>query len=317
MKLQYTLATILLILLAFSSCKEEQVAPPNPFDAIDYGEIDMPEPEPDPNSLVGLHTYIFSQRCATPACHDGSFEPDFRTVQSTYSTLVYHPLVKQDTSGYFIYRVAPFDIEHSWLHERLTTTDGNLGRMPLYDDPLSPEHLQNIENWINAGAPDMFGNVSALPNSQPMFNGMVAFLDIPFLGEVRVDTIREQIYYPFGTLTNNQLTIWLDIQDDSTAVKDLLNSRIKFSADFDDFSSAMEVNAVYSPTPKVVPDYYGSGMPGNFYWNVTVNTAAFPVNEITFMRFYAEDGSHSDEFEFPRTEHPIEFKAFMSFFVAP
>ncbi|MEM6347295.1 MAG: hypothetical protein AAF927_25620, partial [Bacteroidota bacterium] len=74
----------------FASCERlDPTPPPNPFDEIVYPEPPAPLPEPDSSSIVGLHKFIFSQSCAVPGCHDGAFEPDFRTVQSTYSTLVF------------------------------------------------------------------------------------------------------------------------------------------------------------------------------------------------------------------------------------
>jgi hypothetical protein len=315
--LRYTLpcVAILLLLMAFG-CGKETPPPPNPFDAITDTLIDMPDLPPDSNRITGIHSFIFSQKCAVPGCHDGNFEPDFRTVQSSWSTLVYHPLVKSDSTGYFKFRVEPFQPDKSWLHERITTNDPVLGRMPLYDNPLSPALIKNIRNWINAGAPDMFGNVSGLPNTQPQFKGLAAFLDLPVFGEYRVDTIRSEPYYPFGVLANQSLTIWLDISDDSTAISALSNGKMHFSSDFDDFPGMLIRNAVFSAAPKFVPDFYGPGMPGEFYWKVEVNTGQFPVGEVTFMRFYVEDGSHPNPFEFPKDEHPLEYKTYMSFYVA-
>ena len=148
------------ILVAFLSSCEENVGPPeNPFDDIDYtGGIVIDMPNPDSASLVGLHTYIFSQSCSVPGCHDGSFEPDFRTVQSTYSSLVYQPVVKNDEDGNFEFRVIPRNPEASWLYFRVTTDNSVIGRMPLYDNPLTEGQVDALKEWINKGAPDIFGN---------------------------------------------------------------------------------------------------------------------------------------------------------------
>ena len=37
----------------------------------------------DANSIVGLHQNIFKPTCANAGCHDGTFEPDFRTIESS------------------------------------------------------------------------------------------------------------------------------------------------------------------------------------------------------------------------------------------
>lgn len=275
---------------------------------------DMPDVEPDSSSLVGLHKYIFSQSCAVPGCHDGAFEPDFRTVQSTYSTMVFQPVIKNTQDGRFDVRVKPFSVAESWLHNRVTTDDQVLGRMPLYDNPLTPGQVKSIENWINAGAPDMFGHVSALPNTQPQFLGVAAF--IPFGPiEYRVDTTRDDVFAPFGTLNNTTLSIWIRVEDDSTDTRDLLVNEVLFSDDPSDFSNARTVKATYQPTPKIVPDFYGQGQDADFHWKVDINTGTLPSNAITYMRYRVEDGSHTETFEFPTADQGIGWQFYMSFFV--
>jgi hypothetical protein len=274
----------------------------------------MPPVEPDSASLVGLHKFIFSQSCAVPGCHDGAFEPDFRTVQSTYSTLVFHPVIKNTQDGRFQVRVKPFSVAESWLHHRVTTNDQVLGRMPLYDNQLSAGQVQAIEDWINAGAPDMFGHVSALPNTQPQFGGVAAF--IPFGPiEYRVDTTRDDVFAPFGTLNNQIMSIWIRVVDDSTQTSDLLVNELLFSDDPYDFSNAKTVKATYSSTPKIVKDFYGQGQDADFYWKVNINTATLTPNAITYMRYRVEDGSHAETFEFPSADQGIGWQFYMSFFV--
>lgn len=305
--------------LFFSACQPDDTPPPpNPYDLVNYGEPPVPLPQPDSGTLVGLHTYIFSQSCAVPGCHDGNFEPDFRTVQSTYSTLVFQPVVKNNTAQSYVYRVLPFDVGGSWLYNRITTDDQTLGRMPLYDNPLTPGQVKAVEKWINAGAPDMFGNVSSLPNTQPQFTAMAAFADFNGV-EYRIDTIRGgNTFNPFASLKNLNVTIWVAVSDDSTATAALKNSRMRFSEAFDSFgSSATQITAVYSATPKLIPNWYGTGNTAELHWKITFNTNIFPVGKVTFFRFYTNDGTHSEDFEFPRNTHPNELKTFMSFYIVP
>jgi hypothetical protein len=319
---------LLAISLAWlSACQTdpgEIVSPENPFDQIVYPEPPSPSPEPDSASIVGLHKYIFSQSCAVPGCHDGNFEPDFRTVQSSYSSLVYQPLIKNTLNQDFRYRVLPFQADSSWLHYRVTTDDQDLGRMPLYDNQLTSGQIKAIRTWINQGAPDMFGNISVLPDRQPTFSGLSAFLNFGQI-EYRVDTIRgNQPYNPFGVLPNRDVTIWFALQDDSTEIANLADTRILFSDQLDNFDQALRVNAVYAFNPKVVPDFFGQGQDGTFHWYVTVNTSAVPSAPvepggpaISFMRLLTNDGNHTDDFVFPGETHPIEYKLYMSFFLAP
>ncbi len=315
--MKYLPICLLLPLFSLAACRHaEPVAPVNPFDAIDYDPPGVSLPAPDSASIVGLHQYIFSVSCAVPGCHDGSFEPDFRTVQSTHSTLIYHPVIKNTQDERFRFRVIPYDVQNSWLHHRVTTNDPVLGRMPLYDNPLSTGAVAKIEAWIQAGAPDMLGNASRFPDRQPQVTGIAAFLD--FNGfEYRVDTIRNNPPFgPFGTLSGRNMTIWIGVQDDSTDIADLQNSALRLSPSFDDFSGAVTRAATYSAAPKIVPDYYGPGNAGVFHWKVELNTGDFPTQAITFFRYYTQDAGHATPLEFPRNEHPLEYKFFMSFYIA-
>lgn len=307
------------LLLTFLWSCEENVGPPdNPFDDIDYtGGVVIDMPEPDSSSLVGLHTYIFSQSCSVPGCHDGSFEPDFRTVQSTYSSLVYQPVVKNDEQGSFTYRVIPGNPEESWLYFRITTDNSVIGRMPLYDNPLTEGQVEALKEWINKGAPDIFGNPFALPNTQPRLVALAAF-NVGGGFEVRRDTARVDgnPVYPFIAGRNFDLDIYLGIQEDSTALSDLQNTRLMMSGNYDDFSNAVSYPATYSSTPKIVEDYNGAGNDALFNWKVSIPAGTvLPQDEngITFFRFFTQDGDHMEEVEFPTNSQPIEYKLFMSF----
>ena len=308
---------LLLGLLCFFACRPDD-PPHNPFDDIDYTGGKMPkEPQPDSSSMIGLHQYIFAKSCAVPGCHDGSFEPDYRTVQSTYSTLVYQPVIKNDPQNTYTYRVVPNDVEASWLYYRVTTDDQTLGRMPLYDNPLTEGQLKALRTWIKQGAPDMFGNASTYPNTQPSITAMAAFNKAGG-ADVRRDTSRidGNPVYPFIAAKNLQMDIWLGITDDSTQLDQLQNTRLAFSGHYDNFSQAIVINAVYSPTPKVVPDYFGNGRAGEFYWKVSIDAGQqLPVDEngITYFRLITNDGNHTEDYEFPRPAHPLEFKLFLSF----
>src|ERR1035437_6295213 len=71
-------------------------------------------------SLYMVHSKVLSVSCALPACHDGSFEPDFRTIESAFNTLVYHPVIKNNSPQSFKYRVVPHQPANSVLYERIT-----------------------------------------------------------------------------------------------------------------------------------------------------------------------------------------------------
>jgi len=176
---------LLLLALAVSSCTKDQN---NPFDDPD----NLPPEDTtgidniDPTSLVGLHQNIFKPTCANSGCHDGTFEPDFRTIESSYNTLVYHPIIKNNPAGTYEYRVKPGSLTESIIWLRLNEDiDGISGIMPLdaFYDPESEwnenkaEHLANLSAWIMGGALDMFGNEPGTNNQQPGIAGVYAEAD--------------------------------------------------------------------------------------------------------------------------------------------
>ncbi|MEL6630632.1 MAG: hypothetical protein AAFQ83_04165 [Bacteroidota bacterium] len=314
---------ILLLAVGLMACNPEgpsDEVPPNPFDAIEYPDTTVTITPPDSNSLVGLHQFIFSQSCAVPGCHDGSFEPDFRTVQSTYSTLVYQPVVKNTQTQDYVYRVVPGNSAESWIYNRVTTEDQILGRMPLYDNPLTSGQIAALKSWIDDGAPDMFGNISSQPNTQPQLVGLAAFQSFAVLGEVRVDTFRNRPSEPFGCKTGLPLTIWFGLEDDSTAIGQLENFRVQFATGLDNFvqfNPELERNAQFVSGGKFVQDFYEEGRGETFYWKVDFNATTFPINEVTWMRLLLNDGDHSEDFIVPTDASPDAYKGYMALFVVP
>ncbi|MCS7084485.1 MAG: hypothetical protein RMM53_00320 [Bacteroidia bacterium] len=272
-------------------CQKKDDAPPNPFDAYKRGGGKIEIDPPDSASLVGLHTYIFSRSCAQPACHDGSFEPDFRTVQSTYSTLVFQPVVKNNSQRSFQYRVVPGNVEKSWLYERVVTDDGVLGRMPLYDRPLDESQLRALRRWIAAGAPDMFGNPARSPNRLPDFKGYAAFLYWEGLYEWRCDTARGgNPGAPFYVRKGWPVEFWFEVEDDSTAVENLTVNELWLSSDRYDYSAAKKLKAEYVPTPRIIKDFHGPGKDGVFHWRVKTNDVPMEGDQLIFMRYRVCDG---------------------------
>jgi hypothetical protein len=123
------------------------------------------------NKFIKIYSTILNKSCALGGCHDGSFEPNYTTIMSSYNTLVYHPITKNNREGEFKYRVVPLDHTNSVLFERITNccfVDRD-DRMPFYDqEGLKDSQIKLIKDWINEGALDIYGNkpqkITALPN---------------------------------------------------------------------------------------------------------------------------------------------------------
>jgi len=313
---------ILLLSVALASCKEEitvvpAATPDNPYDTIDYSGI-VPNDSVDAASFIGLHEYIFSTSCAVPGCHDGAFEPDFRTVESAYNTLVYHKVEKNDAGNNFEYRVVPGDADKSWLHERISTDDAVLGRMPLYDT-LSQQEKDLITNWINDGAKDPFGNSPVLPGYLPTLFGILVF-ENDTTG-FRYDTIRSSISDPIIFPKNKIIDIWIGLIDQDNdgnfvPASDFTYNKYKISNQLYNFDNSSELDLLVQPAndPFMGDNPFGTTKAPYFH-HFKINTADYPVNQRQYFRVYVQDKDHNSPTEIPSGGSPLYFLTYFSFIV--
>lgn len=310
------LAAVLFLLV--HSCNKRELdksqAPHNPYDDINRDNDTTSYGIPlDSLSITYLHKKVLAPRCALPGCHDGHFEPDYRTPQSSFSTLVYAPIIKNNLANDFTYRVIPFDTTHSVLYERVTNccfvTSND--RMPQDDIgvPLPDSSLNLIASWIMHGARDMFGNVPKLPNKEPVVQYYFTFDTLSLIPPyayptVSYDTIRlDDVYYnPFIVPASKSVFyIAVKVTDDSTAEGALQVNKLKISTNADNFSTGWQFTANYV------------NVPGLAIWLLTIPTANLPANDTLFMRYYVNDGSHANNTEFPRIDMIYPYKTFWSF----
>ena len=237
----------------------------------------------DSHSFAGLHELVFAAKCAQPACHDGSFEPDFRTPQSAYSTLVYHPVVKNDDDNSFVFRVQPQSLNKSWLWERVTTNDQVLGRMPLYDT-LAPWQLQLIKEWIEKGAPDVNGKLPEQPNPEPAAFGLVA---LNSSGE-RVDTSKgRNRYRPIILPRNTVVDLWWGVYDDATYPPLMTNLQAYISKSALSFDQASEAQVKVSFEPKNFKGLLDQPYP--FFLHHELNTGNYQPGTVLYLKLQVQD----------------------------
>ncbi len=162
-------ATYLICLMLLSaSCNKDSGNPYDNWEDDDKAQVVKDKPV-DPNTIQGLHKNIFKPTCANSGCHDGNFEPDFRSIESSYNSLVNRLSTNPDPAKpEFGRRVVPGSAATSMImHRILEFIPGTQGKMPLQLDPGSDwpskknAYMQNITNWINDGAKDQFGNTPA------------------------------------------------------------------------------------------------------------------------------------------------------------
>lgn len=315
-------AILLAAILTIYACqpKNEDIyeelpeAPFNPFDTIDYSQTVIEPAVIDPGSFLGIHEFILSKSCAEPGCHDGSFEPDFRTVQSAYNTLMFHEVFKNyfapiDGQEPLPARIVPGEPELSMFYHRVAYDNPpGFEQMPATGIPLADEEIEIIRQWIVDGAKDAFGNDPMATSAQPNCYGVAAFL--PNVNDTRVDTIRTgQTYAPFYSLLNQDVTLWFLYTDDDLFGEfnfgnNLSHNKIQLSTDRDDFSNAIELDLEVPVTPLTLASAYSEPFvffPLQYTHKVTFNPEAlgFELNDLVYIRTLVKDSDHDEPTEIP------------------
>jgi hypothetical protein len=299
-----------LFLLSISSCTKDEK---NPFDNPDnLPPKDTTQIENiDPASFVGLHQNIFKPTCANSGCHDGTFEPDFRTIESSYNTLVLHPIVKNNPAETYEYRVKPASLSESILWLRINEDiDGISGIMPLdaFYDPDSEwnankaEHLSNITDWIMSGALDMFGNEPGSNNQQPGISGIYAEAD------GNPCNLNGKINVPIGS---QQVTVWFAVNDLESPLSDLEYNKVKMSGKIDLVdTTATEYNLQLLGSPETHMDFQNS--PTDFQHKFSFPAASFSADSTYYMRVFLKDPLQTDTTNIPQDGSQLYIKKLFS-----
>ena len=291
----------ILLIVCFFSCEEEI----NPFD---FNSNIISDNDTlyftDPTSFSALHNNIFSPTCANSGCHDGTFEPDFRTIESAYNSLVYHPVIKNDLNNSFSYRVDPGNSLQSVLYHRLIVDiDGISGIMPLESeqdwDNNKDTYINNIKDWIDDGAKDMFGNNPVLPNDIPLARGMVVFNS----GQTTNPISRG----PNGSvLVPNNLSsvdLWFSVSDDLLTSNQLTHNKIKFSTSLFNFNSltSYDLNVLSNPISQI--GFYSSNE--DYFHKYNFDLSSYNPGDVVYFKIYVQDNVN------PITEIPNNGSSFV------
>jgi hypothetical protein len=293
-----------ILTLILMNCTEDDL-PLNPYDGVDYGDTTLVIDTLSPTSFVRLHKEVLSPSCNVLGCHDGSFEPDFRTVQSSYNTLVYHSILKNNLDEDFTYRVVPGDTALSVLHERLTnccfvnTND----RMPQDNigDPLPQDELNLIENWILSGAKDITGAIPSEPDNLPNVEYYVV-TNSTYDSTYSENRIGGLFYQPFLMPNNEIVNFIIFVSDDKTDAADLLVNKLEISEYQNNFNGAIEVIATtYVAQYKV--------------WVAFFNTSVLQSGKQYYMRYTVNDGENPSNTTYPNSQTSFIYKSIWSFTV--
>ena len=286
------------------NCTEDDF-PINPYDGIDYGNSTLVIDTVSSTSFVKLHRDVLGPSCNVMGCHEGSFEPDFRTVESAYNTLVYHTIIKNNLAEDFTYRVVPGDTGLSVLHERLTnccfvnTND----RMPQDNigNALPEADLDAVTAWILDGAKDITGAIPNAPNNLPNIKYFYV-TNADYDSVYSENRIGGLFYNPFLMPNNEQVNFIFRVKDDHTIAQNLKINQLSISENIDDFSNSIIAVAYIASnsSPKV--------------FILQFNTSDLEVNKTYFMRYTVSD--EEDQITtYPNNQTSFVYKNIWSFTV--
>lgn len=305
----------LLSLLTLGCTKEEfqEVITDETTGGTPFGPaIDTMSPQPqeyDSSSFLSVYELVFKAKCGQPACHDGSFEPDFRSPQSSYNTLVFHDVVKNDAQNSYTHRVVPSDLQKSWLWNRITTEDGVLGRMPLYDT-LADWQIEMVKNWIANGAKDMFNNTPSMAPKLPSFYGIVAYEEGK---SSRLDSSGRFRVEPFKVPSNKNIKIWVGLYDEATVPQLYIEKKAQLSKDYLTFSNAKEYTINTETAPTMLPALNNQKAP--FFMHFTFNSGDFAKGDIVYIRLKMNDGGKLGLYYYPEYGAPPQINGYLSFII--
>lgn len=266
----------------------------------------------DPNSIQGLHKNIFKPTCSNSGCHDGNFEPDFRTIESSYNSLINRLSTNTDPNNpQFSKRVVPSDALNSMLlHRILEFIPGSQGKMPLTTDPGSDwpekkdEYIQNIKNWINNGAKNQFDESPTNLDFPPQLGGLIAFVDgsatpLPHLG-----------YNPINVTSGaSNIKIMVSFLDDKTPLNQMSGNILFYSLNPSQFNST-PLNFTKESSPYVTKGISGQNV--EYWYSVSVPLSQLgAVGDVVWMRSETSDNVNPKVF-IPSEDASFNFKKYFS-----
>lgn len=284
----------LAVVYFLSACKKdstEQSA--NPYDSWTTSTrgTSIPDIAIDPNTIQGLHKNIFKPTCANSGCHDGNFEPDFRSIESSYNSLIGRLVTNTDPNRTdIVHRVEPGDADKSMLLHRINTfIPGTQGQMPLSLEPDSDwpskklQYLNNIKQWINDGAKDGFGKTAASQDFKPQPAGLIVFANGSSVPLAHYPN--QPVELPPGTTS---IKIMVAYSDDKTAVNAFGNTTLNYSLNPNAY-----LNAENTMT-KEGAAYTAKGFLGGLvdYWHsitLQLSTMGVMPNDVIWIRTQTTD----------------------------
>lgn len=282
-----------------------QKDPENPYAEIQAVVVDNPDVDDLPEgNFAWLHGKVFLPTCANSGCHDGTFEPEFLTISSAYNSLVNHDVIANDAAFSFDYRVVPGNVNASFLHERLTNNIPNTsGVMPLSLEPdsdwedLQDYYIGQIEDWIAAGAPDMFGQMpgDAGADLPPQVDGIVIFPTGNTTDAYQRDP--ESAGVSPILVEAAPIDLWFRVTDDNTAPAALTSTEMRYGESLSTFETTSVPAPLSIAGPITAPNL--NNVSSDYQYRATIDLTGIASGTTFFIRSYWDDGVQSGITEIP------------------
>jgi hypothetical protein len=288
MKMRVLVSLICGLVALLSSCSKDNDLGNNPFQKSEIKDTTTHNMDLSPYSLVSIHQELFYPTCANSGCHDGNFEPDFRTIESSYYGLVQVKSTKLDTSKRFPFRVLPFKSNESMLLHRLThDLNGNSGIMPLgleadSDYPSrKQEFIHRVRSWIDSGAQDMYGNIVQSTNFPPILHGIKVFQngkEVPRNGIYETVVLNKNL----GT----EIVVLFSVGDKEKGW-DFTNEMALALGQKPDSVFIENSFAIEKTAPVSMIGLFGNNV--QYLWRAQFSISGYSSNEVIWMRLFFND----------------------------
>jgi hypothetical protein len=306
-KVTVLIALTVFVFLCFGSCKKTEVT--NPYtNVVDVVDNDNPDIDDLPEgSFAWLHAKIFRPTCANSGCHDGTFEPEFRSMGSAYNSLVNHPTISNTPDYAYHYRVKPGMADSSFLIKRMTSFVPNTsGVMPpsysVGDDWNNNEtyYINKIKEWINGGARDIYGQPAPAANvdSPPLVYGLVVF---PHNNTTTPYSREANPPYGIGAIEvpSDLVDVWIYPYDDSASPDQFESISLLASSSSLDFTGA--ISSTFSLAGPIYANLFDSESPAPFVYRATLDLSNTIPGTYYYLRNYLDDGSQPTFTEIPNS----------------
>jgi len=170
------------------------------------------------------------------------------------------------------------------------------------------EYINNIKDWIDNGAKDMFGNFPLLPNDIPLARGMVVFASGQLNSPINRNSQNGTVL-----ISNNldSVDLWFSITDDLLFSNQLSYNKIKISNSLHNFSDVSESDLEVLNNPISEVGFFSNVGLESFFHKFTLDLGTYNAGDIIYVKVYVKDNVNPIT-EIPNNGSPFSFIQYFS-----